>query len=77
MLSPFVFAIGQLSFCLQVAILVIFEVAANFGRLLQSLPVASNCWKLKSKCFSTIQMHQKTMELVDASIYQLQQFAAN
>ena len=55
----------------------VFGVAANFGKLLQSLPVAPNGLKLNSKCVSSILMHQETMELVNASNNQLHQFAAN
>ena len=49
-------------------ILVILGVAANFGRLLQSLPVASNHSELISKCGSVVQMLKESMELIDASI---------
>ena len=49
-------------------ILVILGVAANFGRLLQSLPVASKHSKLISECGSTVRMLQENVELIDASI---------
>ena len=51
---PMLFLMQQLPLCLKKAILRFFGVAAQFGRLLRSLPVATNCAKLISNCVSTI-----------------------